>query len=215
VQIFTQIVVVIGRVSPNGISMLGTGFFVKSDGYIATTRHVVGDNDSGLVILMPHINNINSYQDTSNTQCNAAQAKIVEIDPIKDLAIIKIDAHFDGHLPEIGGFDDINVSDDVGIFGFPHCVEGRRVLTYQKTEVGAKVLLESSGVKSKYAIINTQARPGQSGSLIFSLRQQRIVGMLNGAYVPEGAGISLGGINPRELHQTTQCISAEYLREML
>lgn len=47
-QIFTQIVVVVGRISPNGVSMLGTGFFIKEDGYIATTRHVVGDNDSGL-----------------------------------------------------------------------------------------------------------------------------------------------------------------------
>jgi S1-C subfamily serine protease len=214
-QIFTQIVVVIGRVSPNGISMLGTGFFIENDGHIATTRHVVGDNDSGLVILMPHINNINAFQDTASTQCNSTPAKIVEIDPIKDLAVIKTDVKYNGELPPIGSFDDVTVADDVGIFGFPHCVEGRRVLTYQKTEIGAKVLLDSSGVKSKYAIINTQARPGQSGSLIFSLRQKKIVGILNGAYVPEGGGISLSGINPRELHQTTQCISAEYLKEMI
>jgi hypothetical protein len=38
------------------------------------------------------------------------------------------------------------------------CVEGRGVSTYQKIEVGAKVLLESSGIKSKYAVINIQAR---------------------------------------------------------
>lgn len=214
-QIFTQIVVVIGRVSPNGVSMLGTGFSIRADGFVATTQHVVGDNDSGLVILAPHINDINAYQDVSDTQCQPIPAKIIEIDPIKDLAIIKFDGSFSGKLPPIGGFDDVNVSDDIGIFGFPHCVEGRRVLTYQKTEIGAKVLLESGSVKSKYAIINTQARPGQSGSLIFSLRHQSIVGVLNGAYLPEGAGISLGGINPRELHQTTQCISAEYLQEMI
>lgn len=214
-QIFTQIVLTVGRISPNGVSMLGTGFFIQRDGHIATTRHVVGDNDSGLVILAPHIDNINTYQDTSDNQCQPIPAKIIEIDPIKDLAIIKIDATFNGQVPSIGGFDDVNVSDDIGIYGFPHCVEGRRVLTYQKTEIGAKVLLESNGVKSKYAIINTQARPGQSGSLIFSLAQQRIVGVLNGAYVPEDVGISLGGINPRELHQTTQCISAEYLQEMI
>lgn len=167
------------------------------------------------MILTPHINNINAYQDTSDTQCQSVPAKIIEIDPIKDLAIIKIVGAIKGQLPPIGGFDDVNVADDIGIFGFPHCVEGRRVLTYQKAEIGAKVLLESSGVKSKYAIINTQARPGQSGSLIFSLRQQRVVGLLNGAYVPEGAGMLLGDVNPRELHQTTQCISTEYLKEMI
>jgi S1-C subfamily serine protease len=129
-QVFTQIVVVIGRIGPNGVAMLGTGFFIKEDGYIATTRHVVGDNDSGLVILFPHINDINAYQDTANTQCQSIPAKIVEIDPIKDLAIIKTDTGFIGQLPALGSFDNVNVSDDIGIFGFPHCVEGRRVLTY-------------------------------------------------------------------------------------
>ncbi|GGY88330.1 S1 family peptidase [Shewanella fodinae] len=214
-QIFTQIVVVIGRVGTNGISMLGTGFFVKNNGLIATTRHVVGDSEQGLVILAPHINDINAFQDTSDTSCQAMPVKIQEIDPVKDLAILKVDAQFNGQLPTIGSFDEVEVSESVGIFGFPHCVEGRRVLTFQRAEIGSKVLLESTGIKSKYAVINTQARPGQSGSLIFSPKLQKIVGMLNGAYAPEGAGISLGGINPRELHQTTQCISAEYIKEMI
>lgn len=214
-QIFTQIVVVIGRITPNVVEMLGTGFFVKKDGHIATTRHVVGAQDSELVVLLPHFNNINSYQDTADNKCNSVPSKIVEIDPIRDLVILKADCDFNGQLPSLGGFDDVNVSDDVGIFGYPHCVEGRRVLTYQRAEVGAKVLLESNGIKSKYAVINTQARPGQSGSLIISMSNQKVVGLLNGAYMPEGSGISLGGINPRELHQTTQCISAEYIEEMI
>jgi len=84
-----------------------------------------------------------------------------------------------------------------------------------KAFLGAKVLLETNGVKSKHAVINTQARPGQSGSLVFSPKDQSISGVLVGAWVPGPGGISLGGINPRELHQTTQCVSAEYLRDML
>jgi hypothetical protein len=216
-NVFTQIVVVIGRINPNGVQMLGTGFLITKDGKIITTKHVVGTDDSRLVLLAPHIKNINEYQDTSDNRCAPVPLKVIEIDPIKDLCIVKADILFDGNLPVLGSFDEINVGEKIGIFGFPHCVENRRVLTYQETEIGAKILLESHSIKSKHAVINTQSRPGQSGSLIFSPRINKIVGVLIGGYAPLNAGghISLGGINPRELNQTTQCISAEYIKEML
>lgn len=215
-NIFTQIVVVIGKITPTGVSMLGTGFIISNNGKIATTKHVVGSDPTNLVILAPNINDINAYQDTSDTKCQPIQTTVLEMDPIKDLCILKADIVFSGTLPQIGSFDELNVGDKVGIFGYPHCVAGRRVLTYQETEIGAKVLLESNSIKSKHAIINTQARPGQSGGIIFSPRLSKIIGVLVGAYAPsQGGGISLGGINPQELHQTTHCISAEYLNEMI
>ena len=214
-NVFTQIVVTVGKITPTGVSMLGTGFIITNDCKIVTTRHIVGDSDKELVVLAPHIKDINEYQDTTDTKCQPIKAKILEIDPIKDLAIIQIDAQYSGDLPKLGSFDDVKISEQVGIFGFPHCVEGRRVLTFQEAEIGAKVLLQSNNIKTKHAVINIQTRPGQSGSLIFSQRLSKIVGILIGAYIPAGGGISLGGINPRELHQTTQCISAEYIKEML
>lgn len=214
-QFFTQQVVTIGRITPQHVQILGTGFFVSAN-KVATTKHVIGVHSEGLVILAPHINDINSYQDTTDNQCRPVSAKIIEIDPIKDLALLEVDASLSGSLPPIGSLDEVNVSEEIGIFGFPHCVEGRRVLTFQKAEVGAKVLLVSNGIKSKHAVINTQSRPGQSGSLVFSSRLKKIVGLLIGAYAPnQGGGISIGGVNPSELHQTTYCISAEYLKDML
>jgi hypothetical protein len=214
-NIFTQLVYVVGKVTPNHVEMLGTGFLVSKNGHIATTHHVTGSEGANLVVLAPHINNINAYQDLSDTRCQTIPVSVQEIDPIRDLAILKADINFDGQIPRIGSFDDDNVGEEVGIFGFPHCVEGRRALTFQKAELGAKVLLDTNGIKSKHAVINTQARPGQSGSLVFSPKDQSISGVLVGAWVPGQGGISLGGINPRELHQTTQCVSAEYLRDML
>lgn len=215
-NIFTQIVVVIGKITPTGVSMLGTGFIISNDGKIATTKHVVGSDPANLVILAPHITDINAYQDTSDTKCTPVQTTVLEMDPIKDLCILKADITFSGTLPQLGSFDEVKVGEKVGIFGYPHCVAGRRVLTYQETEIGAKVLLESSSIKSKHAVINTQARPGQSGGIIFSPRLSKVIGVLVGAYAPnQGGGISLGGINPQELHQTTHCISAEYINEMI
>lgn len=211
---FTQLVLIVGRVTPQGVNMLGTGFLVSQDGFIATTSHNIIGDDKNLVVLMPHIKDINEYQDTSDTSCNHTPVKIQEIDPIKDLAIIKAQIKFTGAIPKLGSFDDEIVGNDVGIFGFPHCVEGRRALTFQKAEIGAKILLSTEGILSKHAVINIQARPGQSGSLIFSVKNQCIAGVLIGAY-GLNSGISLGGINPRELHQTTHCISAEYIKEMM
>jgi hypothetical protein len=214
-NLFTQLVYVIGRVTPTNVEMLGTGFLVARDGLIATTHHVVGSADSNLVILAPHTNDINAFQDLSDTRCTPISVSIKEIDPIRDLAVLKADLHFDAPIPSLGSFDNNIVGEEIGIFGFPHCAEGRRALTFQKAEIGAKVLLESNGIKSKHAVINTQSRPGQSGSLVFSSKSNSISGVLVGAWVPGQGGISLGGINPRELHQTTHCVSVEYVRDML
>jgi hypothetical protein len=195
--------------------MLGTGFIISPGGLIATTAHNININDKNLVIIRPNINSIESYQDTTDLKCKSISVKLKEIDPIRDIAILEGDFKYTGFLPTIGSFDIDKVGDEVGIFGFPHCVEGRRVFTFQKTEIGAKILLEANSIKSKYAVINTQSRPGQSGSLVFSFKNYTISGILIGAYAPANRGISLGGINPRELHQTTNCISAEYLKEMI
>lgn len=207
-------IVTIGRNKDRITRMLGTGFLLTSDGKIVTTRHVVGDSDENLVVIVDSIQSVFGYQDTTNTNHQCIAAKIVASDPFRDLAILKVDIEAPDIKTNSSSFDYIMVRDEVAIIGYPHCVEGRRVLTFQKTEVGAKILMQSGGIKSKYAVINTQARPGQSGSPILSKDGDKLLGILIGAFAPS-SGISLGGINPRELHQTTHCISAEYLNGML
>jgi len=213
-DIFTQFVAIVGRMTPSHVEMLGTAFMISNNGFYATSRHVIGDNPNGLVVLAPHIQRIDEYQDVTDTRCQPVNATVLEIDPIKDLAIIKADVNFSGLVPSMVSIDEVAVGETVGIFGYPHCTEGRRVLTFQSTAVGAKILLESSSIKSKHAVLNIQSRPGQSGSMVFSPRLQKVVGLLVGTYAPQ-FGISLGGINPAELNQTTHIISAEYIREMM
>lgn len=214
-NVFTQLVLVVGRISPHGVQMLGTGFIVRNDGRVVTTYHVSGPEDTNLVVLIPHITNLDVYQDLADAHCQPIPVQLSEIDPVKDLAILRGEFKFAGDIPELGSFDRNSVGEELHIFGFPHCVEGRRALTFQKAEIGAKVFIDSAGVKSKHAVINVQARPGQSGSMVFSPKTWTVSGVLIGAWIPAPGGISLGGINPRELHQTTHCISAEYVKEML
>lgn len=214
-NIFTQIVLVVGRKEANNnISMLGTCFIIEGGKYIVTPRHVVGDNDKNLVILTPNVNKFNEYQDTTINECTFCNVNIIASDPFRDIAILKLNDMVICPEISLGDTDELNIMDELYIVGFPHCTEGRRVLTIQRADLGAKVLLESNNIKSKNIVINTQTRPGQSGSLIYDVRRNKIVAMLLGAFSPQ-SGISLGGINPRELHQTTHCISAEYILNMI
>lgn len=213
---FTQITLVIGkRDNASGlISMLGSGFLISNDGKVVTARHVVGNETADLCVLLPHIPNINAYQNVTDSTCRPVPAIVEDINPITDLCILKTDLRFNGILPALESLDNISVGEKIGMFGFPHCVMGRRVLTYQETEIGAKMLLETSGIKSKYATINIQTRPGQSGSLVFNLKDGAIIGLLIGTYAPS-SGVIIAGINPHELNQTSYCISANHIKEML
>lgn len=212
----SKISLVIGKRNESSgiIEMLGSGFLITNNGKVVTARHVIGNETKNLVVLMPHIDNINEYQDVSNNYCRPVSAIVEDINPMTDLCILKTSLQFNGVLPALGSLDDISVGERVGMFGFPHCVDGRRVLTYQETEIGAKMLMETSDIKSKYATINIQTRPGQSGSLIFNPKTITIIGLLIGTYAPY-SGISLAGINPFELNQTSICISANHINEML
>lgn len=161
---------------------------------------------------MPHISNIDEYQDTTDNSCKTVQAVVKDINPVTDICILKTSLRFSGVLPPLESLDNIKVGERIGMYSFPHCVMGRRGLTYQEAEVGAKMLLESSGIKSKYVTINIQTRPGQSGAIVFNTKRGAIIGLLIGAYAPN-SGIIIAGINPYELNLTSYCISANHIKK--
>lgn len=210
-----KVIYTVGRITPNGVNLLGTCFLLNKSGLFATASHVTNNDNNNLVIFISGKTDLNSYQDTSNNQGNTVAATIYKVDPVRDICILKVYNTAISNL-KIGGADDIKVTENVGIVGFPHCVDGRNILTFQNTVVGAKVLIESSGIKSKHLILNIQTRPGQSGSPIFRLSDSKLIGMIIGSYVPGGGGgISLGGVDPHTLHQTTHAVSSEYILNMI
>jgi len=211
-----KIIFTVGRKAPNGsVNLLGTCFLLNKVGLFATAAHVPNNIEKDLVIFMSENSDLRNYQDTSNNKGNFYIATIIKIDPICDVCILKTDFNQFSNI-QIGGSDDINVSEGVGIVGFPHCVDGRSILTFQSTSIGAKILLESSGLKNKHLVLNIQTRPGQSGSPIFRLSDSKLIGMLIGSYAPlGGGGISLGGVDPHTLHQTSYAISSEYINRIM
>lgn len=212
----SQVVFAVGRITPTGGSLLGTCFAV-APGKFATAKHVTNGDDTNLVLFLPKTQTILEYQDTSSNILRYISAKIIDIDPFKDICILSVDAMKDVNLMYfLGSTDDILPGSSVSTFGFPHADHGRLVLTQHNTHIGARVLIESSGLKSKHVILNILARPGQSGAPVINLENMSIVGMIIGAYAPStGGSMSFGGIDTRTLHQTTHAISAEYLKEMI
>lgn len=206
----------VGRKTSTGISLLGTAFFINKPGLLATAAHVVGNDDNDLVVIMNRVNSIQDYQDTSNHRVNFIPAKIKEINPFYDVCLLEVPEK-SCSTATLSSTDALCVGENVALFGYPHCDYGRMVLTQQNTSVGAKILINSSGIMAKNIVLNIQSRPGQSGSPIIISKNCSIAAMLIGSYAPnsEGSGISLGGIDPQTLHQTTHAVSAAYIKEMI
>lgn len=205
----------IGRIKPDGISLLGTCFLIGKPNTVVTASHVTGNDDNNLVVCLPKVN-IDGYQDTSDRSVRCIPARIVKTDPIHDICILECDLRGACSNVEIVGTDYVHPHDSLIIVGFPHCTHGRDVLTCQDATVGAKILIDTCGVKVKHIVINIQARDGQSGSPVFRESDSKLVAIIIGSYAPfSKGGISLGGIDPQTLHQTTHAVSAEYILKML
>lgn len=209
-----NVVFALGRMGPGGVQLSGTAFALNKPGFIATASHVVGTDDTGLVLAFKKLSSLNDYQDTSDNSIQMMPVKLHALDPFHDLAVLKADTDGRSNII-IGGADQTPVGTALSSFGFPHADHGRMVLTQQDTEIGARVLIAAGGIKAKHIVLNTQARPGQSGSPVFRRTDGLLIGVLVGSYAPEGGGgISLGGVDPHTLHQTTHAVSSEYLSKM-
>ena len=79
----------VGRITPSGISLLGTAFFINKARLLATAAHVTANNDSGLVVIMNKSKSIQDYQDASDNSVEYIPAKIKEINPIADIYILE------------------------------------------------------------------------------------------------------------------------------
>jgi len=212
----SQVVYTLGRKEPSGVSLLGTAFAVSND-KVATAYHVVGPSDENLVLVLPRVQSLSDYQDTTDRSLRTIPVSMAAPDPIRDIAVLQLPKTFRMNFTySLTGSDYAPTGSEVFTLGFPHANFGRLVLTRQNAHVGARVLIENSGRKSKHLILNTQAREGQSGGPVMDTLGGNVLAMVIGSYAPGGGGmISIGGVDPATLHQTTHAISSEYIGDML
>jgi len=213
-NIMHHLVFAIGYKNNDSIQILGTAFHLK-DNIICTTFHNI-KNKQDLVLIINNMNGINDYQDYSDKKCTYLNLKTHRVNPHRDIALLKIEDN--KYINNNFNFSDLDILSECIVVGFPHSTEdskGRKILTFQKTNIGAKILLENSitKIKNKHYVLNIQTRPGQSGSPVFD-KNYNLSAMIIGSH-NLGDFISIAGLNPSSLNQTTYALSAEYIKEML
>ena len=208
-------IVSIGRIGQNGIDLLATGFAVAHN-KIATAAHVIGGSDNNLCVAARPGHSLGDYQDVSDNRVQVIPAKIHAIDPTSDILILSVEAASFKPTWKLSSSDASPPLTDVTILGYPHCPDGRMVLTAQSGAVGARAMLQYGGIKRKHLVLNTLTRPGQSGSPVFQgSRFDVVTALILGTYRSPGPGVIVGNIDPAALNQTTHAISAEYVQELL
>ncbi len=138
----------------------GTGFFISSDGCIATAKHVV----SGL-----EQRNI-EVQDKDGNRYEVEQ---IFTDDNSDVSLIKIKSSKKHPIIKFGYFENLEIGDEVGVIGFN---PGFDTPLLHKGNVSARGLDENG---LKMFTINSFVNKGNSGSPVFSLRTGRVLGVLS------------------------------------
>ncbi|MAQ43423.1 MAG: hypothetical protein CMG25_02925 [Candidatus Marinimicrobia bacterium] len=156
---------------------LGSGVIISSDGYIITNNHVIDDADKIKVIM---------YDKTE------FEASVIGVDPLSDLAVIKIEA--DVVLPEItmGNSDKLSVGEWVVAIGSPfglhlnHTVTAGIISATGRSNVISKLTYEDF-IQHDAAI-----NPGNSGGALLNLDGE-LVG-INTAIATDGYSKSNAGV---------------------
>lgn len=211
---------IVGRMTPpNSVSLLGTAFLCSEPGCFITAAHVIGRDHQNLHILIPAPGSKKGdYQEEYPTQIAPGghwPAIVTAYDPLHDLCVLRTSSP---NKPSfvLSSTDKVSAGDPLAIWGFPHATDQRHVLTYQTAIVGAKIFVEHMKLNTKSLVLNFQTKEGQSGSPIFRVDSRDIIAIVRGTFVPQNVGrVTLAGINPASLNQTSYAVSAEYVKGMI
>lgn len=146
----------------------GSGFLINAKGYILTNAHVVEGSDEIQVVLKSG---------------KLLRGKVVGLDHITDIALVKIDAGFDLPVLPLGSSEDLRPGDWVMAIGSPFGLEQ----TVTVGVVSAKG--RSLGVSPFDDYIQTDAsiNPGNSGGPLINA-QGKVVG-INSVILAQGQGL--------------------------
>jgi len=174
----------------NYADVRGTGFFVSSDGFIATAKHVISNLDPNSITIKENVNG------------NIHKAKVVKISELSDIAILKIIGT--NYSPvTLGHFENIKIGDEIGFIGFNPGINIPLVNSGNVSATGQDNLL-------KIFTINSFVNRGNSGSPVFSIATGRVIGLIS-SRKPEQtnrqpldlekfrSGMKIGNIDPLRL----------------
>ena len=164
----------------------GSGVIISSDGYIVTNNHVVGFADNIKVTL---------------EDGKVYKAEKVGVEPITDLAVIKIEAE---GLPSIpyGNSDNIAIGEWVLAVGNPFSYLTSTVTAGIVSAKGRDLdLIEGSGSIVEFIQTDAAVNPGNSGGALVNIRGE-LVGINTAIATPTGVYAGYSFAIPSNLVKT-------------
>jgi len=146
----------------------GSGFIIDKSGYIVTNNHVVAGADKITVVLK------------DETQHDA---QVIGLDPVTDIALIKIDTKKSLSTAQLGSSADLRVGEWVAAIGSPFGLE----YTVTAGIVSAKGRVIGSGPYDDFIQTDASINPGNSGGPLINMQGQ-VVG-INTMIIAGGQGI--------------------------
>ena len=159
------------------LESIGTGFVVRSDGYILTNYHVVRGNDAMVVTVF------------DETGAQRYPATIVKLDASVDLALLKIEPRAPLTAAPLGDSDRVQVADEVIAIGSPFGLD----LTVSRGIVSAKrkSLVIEGTVHRDLLQTDAAINQGNSGGPLVN-RSGEVIGINTAIYTPTGAFAGVG-----------------------
>jgi len=157
----------------------GSGVVVSNDGYIVTARHVAAAaKKDGMEILI----------DEGDGRPKAYPAKVIALDPVYDIAILKIDRYF-SQPALLEDMASLNPGDEVYNVGYPYdfgemvgrgCIQ-KLHWSYVDEDTGKLAVNDA-------ILVDIPDGPGTSGSGVFLKRSGRLMGIMSMALWAGGEG---------------------------
>ena len=165
----------------------GSGFVVRSDGYILSNNHVV-QGSGQLIVRLPDVE-------------RPIPAQIVATDPERDIALLKLQVPEDIQLPAIRiSTAKLRRAEETGAFGFPLAEQVGSGVKFTVAHVHAAADQTDSGMVA----LDSRINPGNSGGPLCN-KQGLVVGMITAKSAAGENVESLGMARPgRELQEFLQ-----------
>ncbi len=155
---------------------LGSGFLVDGDGHVMTAAHVVQTAD------------LVEVEFVDGTRVTAA---VVSSDPIKDVALLKLDqVPEDAIWVELGDSDDVRVGDEVFVIGAPLGLSH----TLTVGHISSRRLYDDSmmqGIQAETFQTDAAINQGNSGGPLFNQRGE-VIGIVSHIRSRTGGSVGLG-----------------------
>lgn len=155
----------------------GTGFFITEDGFLITNHHVVKD----------------ANQVRLATSAGLIAARVVKVDPVNDLALLKAEGKFFA-LP-VTASRSVRLGNSVATVGFPNIGLQGFAPKLAKGEIAA---LSGAADDTRYFQISVPLQPGNSGGALVDERGN-VVGVVAGK-LNVAAALSAGGELPENVN---------------